>query len=124
MGENTMYNGDGFQQQHFTAVAMTPEAFKDWVRKARASGMPLNAARLKAISQRGTLAQLIAALGPAKSTDGNVYFSGATPALFHAVVKATMDGTEVIPADAGAATGAAPASAARKPAEPVVEKIQ
>ncbi|MGH7048941.1 MAG: ubiquinol oxidase subunit II, partial [Stellaceae bacterium] len=41
MGENTMYNGNGFHQQRFTAVAMAPIDFQAWVRKARADGIPL-----------------------------------------------------------------------------------
>jgi cytochrome o ubiquinol oxidase subunit 2 len=114
MGENTMYNGEGFHQQKFTAVAMTPDAFQAWVRQVRASGVPLNAATLNAISQRATRAQLIAALGNARSSDGNVYFTGTTPALFPAVVKAIMDGTAVKPEAIGA-EAAAPAAAAPEP---------
>ncbi|HVC15855.1 MAG TPA: ubiquinol oxidase subunit II [Rhodanobacter sp.] len=97
MGENTMYNGGGFHQQKFTAVAMTPDEFQAWVRKVRASGVPLDGATLRAISKRTTRAQLIAAVGNASSSDGNLYFNGATAALFSAVVKATMDGTAVKP---------------------------
>jgi len=105
MGENTMYNGNGFFQQKFTAVAMTPEQFQAWVRNVRASGVPMDAATLGAISQRTTRAQLLAAVGHATSSDGTLYFSGATAALFPAVVKATMDGTAIKP-DAFADTGA------------------
>jgi cytochrome o ubiquinol oxidase subunit II len=120
MGENTMYNGNGFHQQNFIAVAMNPEQFQAWVRKVRVSGVPMDAATLDAISQRTTRAELIAAVGRAKSTDGNVYFSGATAALFPAVVKATMDGTAVKPADLD--DEAAAAVSARKPAAPVTEQ--
>lgn len=110
MGENTMYNGNGFSQQKFTAVAMTPDEFQAWVRKVRASGLLMNAATLAAISKRTTRAQLIAAVGKAASSDGNVYFRAVTAALFPAVVAATRDGT------VGGPT-------AGKPAEPVTESL-
>lgn len=122
MGENTMYNGNGFSQQKFTAVAMTPGQFEAWVRKVRASGVAMDAATLEAISKRTTRAELVAAVGNAASSDGNVYFRDVTTALFPAVVAATRDGTAVKPA-AVDDEGAAAMSAARKLAEPVTEKL-
>jgi cytochrome o ubiquinol oxidase subunit 2 len=97
LGENTMYNGNGFHQQQFTAQAMTPANFKAWVSKVRATGIPLDARTLQLISRRATRSDLIAALPKARSMDGNVYFTGASKALFPAVVKATMDGKSALP---------------------------
>lgn len=94
-GENTMFNGRGFHQQQFTAVAMTPDGFKAWVNNVRLNGVPLDERTLQAISQRSTRAELIAALPQASSPDGNVYLTDVTAALFPAVVKATMDGTAI-----------------------------
>jgi len=99
MGENTMYNGKGFYQQQFTAVAMTPVDFTAWVQKVRTHGMPLDARTLQLISQRTTRTTLIDALPRTGVEDGNLYFTGATSALFPAVVKATMDGA-ALPAQA------------------------
>lgn len=93
LGENTMYNGDGFHQQKFSADAMTADEFKGWVAKARTSGIPLNDQSLKAIAHRGTRAESTAALAQTGPSDGNVYFRGATAALFPAVVKAARDGS-------------------------------
>ena len=105
MGENTMYNGDGFHQQQFTAVATTPAAFNDWVQHVRADSVPLDATMLKLISQRTTRAQLMVALGKTPSTDDGIYFSHVPTDLFSMVVKATMSGKTVQPqADAHAAT--------------------
>lgn len=101
LGENTMYNGNGFHQQKFTAVAMTPDEFKGWVRQVRAGGAPLNAHTYKLLSQRTTKAQLAAALPQAKSQDGNVYLKGVSPDLFSIVVKATMNGSPVSPITLG-----------------------
>ena len=93
MGENTMYNGDGFHQQQFTAVAMTPAMYDAWVSKVRETGIPLNRQTLQIVSQPNTRAQLVADLPhPNVSSDGNIYLTGATAELFPAVVKATMDG--------------------------------
>jgi cytochrome o ubiquinol oxidase subunit 2 len=101
MGENTMYNGNGFHQQQFAAVAMTPADYEAWVKKVRATGIPLNQQTLQVISQRNTRAQLIAELPQGKaSPDGNVYLTGANAALFSAVVNATMDGTSSAPEQA------------------------
>ena len=87
-GENTMYNGEGFHQQQFRTVAMTPDDFDAWVDRARDHGRPLDASALKAIGQRGTTAQLIDALG--QHGDAEISFSGASPQVFPAVVRATM----------------------------------
>jgi cytochrome o ubiquinol oxidase subunit 2 len=122
MGENTMYSGDGFYQQKFIAVAMTPDKFQAWVRKVRATGVPMDSATLNVISKRTTRAQLIAAVGNAKFTDGNIYFSKVTAALFPAVVKATMDGAAIKPENISGQ--AAVVSVAREATGPATEKKQ
>ena len=123
LGENTMYNGDGFHQQKFTAVAMTADQFQAWVREVRDSGTPLDAAALDAISKRTTRAQLITALRLAHPSDGDLYFKGATPALFPAVIKATMEGTAVNPAAVGDEAPSAALPLARIAAAPVPERM-
>ena len=97
LGENTMYNGDGFHQQKFTAVAMSSADFETWVSKVRATGMPLDAQGLALIALRTTRSDLIAALPGARSMAGDVYFTGVSRSLFPAVVMATMDGKPVLP---------------------------
>ena len=97
LGENTMYNGDGFHRQKFTAIAMSPADFKTWVDKARATGLPLDAQNLQVLARRGSRGDLIAALPGTPSADGSVYFSDAGKALFPAVVEATMEGQSTLP---------------------------
>jgi len=97
MGENTMYNGDGFHQDQFTTLAMAPADFKAWVSKVRLNGIPLDARTLKVISRRTTLSDLIAALPKARAMDGHVYLTGVSKTLFPAVVRATMDGEATLP---------------------------
>ncbi|HEX7748186.1 MAG TPA: hypothetical protein VF445_05480 [Bordetella sp.] len=124
LGENTMFNGRGFHQQQFTAVAMTPDQFEAWVREVRANGIPMDERTLKAISQPGTRAELIAALPHGKSSDGNVYLTGVTAALFPAVVKATMGGAAVPSVNAPMGTASTSPSALRQPANSDMEKRQ
>ena len=124
LGENNMYNGNGFHQQRFTAVAMTPEKFNAWASEVRSNGIALNEKSLKVISQRSTRAELISALSQPGAPDGNVYFSGATGALFPAVVKATMDGTLVTLANALLEPTNTAAPAAQKVAKPATLKVQ
>jgi cytochrome o ubiquinol oxidase subunit 2 len=95
LGENTMYNGDGFHQQQFTAVAMTPDEFRAWVQKIRAIGIPLDTSAYKVLSQRSTREQVVAALPQSVLHDGNLYLKDVSPILFPAVVKAIMSGTPV-----------------------------
>lgn len=123
LGENTMYNGDGFHQQKFIALAMTPADFKVWVEKVRATGIPLDARTLKVISQRSTRSDLIAALPQARSMDGNVYLTGVSKSLFPAVVNATMDGEPTLPATAFRQVEVAPQDA-QDMVQPTTERKQ
>lgn len=111
LGENTMYNGNGFHQEKFIAVAMTPVQFTAWVAKVHGTGLSLDAKTLQLISQRATRSDLIAAMPHARSMDGNVYFTGVSTALFSAVVKATKDGTSALPLSAFGPAGATPENA-------------
>lgn len=90
LGENTMYNGDGFHQQKFSAVAMTPAEFESWVQTVRHGGIPLDAAALKALDARGSKAQLRAALPHAAAPDGNLYFTDVKPDFFSGLVMSVM----------------------------------
>lgn len=93
LGENTMFSGRGFQQQQFTAVALTPQGFAAWVREVRRTGTPLDEHALQALAERGSHADLAHALPGAKRADGAVYLTDVTPGLFRAVVAATLRGT-------------------------------
>jgi cytochrome o ubiquinol oxidase subunit 2 len=42
LGRNTQFNGEGFQRQVFTAVAMTPQGFEGWLNEARRSPQSLD----------------------------------------------------------------------------------
>lgn len=44
LGENTQYNGAGFSQQKFTALALSPNEFSAWVGQVHTQGSPLDQA--------------------------------------------------------------------------------
>ena len=118
LGENTMYSGDGFHDQKFTAVAMTAQQFQHWVQEVREKGVPLDAATLRAISERTTRAQLSAAVGRPASGEGGLYFRGATAALFPAVVRQTMQANLRGPAGVGAVSASREAGERTRAAGP------
>jgi cytochrome o ubiquinol oxidase subunit 2 len=93
MGENTMYNGNGFHQQQFTTVAMKPDDFTAWVKKVRTRGIPLNAKALQKLARQGTRRELVDDFPKAASMDGNVYFTGVSRSLFPTLVRAIKQGT-------------------------------
>lgn len=102
MGENTMYNGNGFHKEQFTAVALSDAHFKAWVKMVHGSGIALDAHTLQIISRRADRGDLIAALPRVKvrSMHGNVYFTDVKKSLFPAVVKAIKDGRRALPGNA------------------------
>lgn len=42
-GENTQFNGKGFQQQKFSVVSLAPADYESWLARVRATGRPLDA---------------------------------------------------------------------------------
>ncbi len=107
LGENTMYSGNGFHKQKFIAQAMPPAQFGAWVNKVRSTGIALDPPTLQILSRRADRSDLIAALprDRIRSMDGNVYFNRVGKGIFSAVVRATMDGDDVLPPDAFMKTG-------------------
>ena len=93
LGENNIYNGDGFHQQRFIAEAVTPDEFNAWVEKVRTSGIALDNKVMNQISQRGTFADLKAGLATSSFPDGAIYFKGVSSEVFSNVVMATMGHT-------------------------------
>lgn len=93
LGENTMYNGNGFHFQKFTAVGMTPDDFKAWVSQVKFNGTPIDAHILRTIGQCSTREQMLAAMPSLASGDGAIYLKDVSPRLFPAIVKAVKRGT-------------------------------
>jgi len=125
LGENTMYNGNGFHHQKFTAVGMSTHDFNIWAQTVRAHGIPMNQRVLDAISQRDTRDALVATLPQAKTMGGNLYLTDVSAALFPAVIQATMNGTQVdLAREAPPSAATLPAAGAGRPAHSMMERRQ
>ncbi|SFP86204.1 cytochrome o ubiquinol oxidase subunit 2 [Sphingomonas rubra] len=75
-GENTQYNGAGFQHQKFAVVALAPADYQRWLARAKAGRRALDASAWRRLSARSVIA-------------APVTFSAVTPHLFDRVVAAT-----------------------------------
>ncbi|WP_246683015.1 COX aromatic rich motif-containing protein [Methylobacterium sp. WL9] len=76
LGENTQFNGIGFQNQKFAVLAQTADGYAAWLAQARASGKTLDRHAFKTLSARSTLAEPIR-------------FGSVAPGLFPAIL--TLD---------------------------------
>lgn len=68
-GENTQFNGEGFQNQKFDVIALAPADYDRWLARVRASAKPLDAQALDA---------LFAKSSPPKP----IFYSTTPPELF------------------------------------------
>jgi cytochrome o ubiquinol oxidase subunit 2 len=73
-GENTQFNGVGFQNQKFTVSARTPEAFQQWLVSIQAQQNRLDVSAYQKLSVRSTL------LHPLR-------FGAVAPGLFDGIVQ-------------------------------------
>jgi cytochrome o ubiquinol oxidase subunit 2 len=55
-GENTQFNGDGFQRQKFDVLAMSPGDYAQWLERVRQSSRPLDAAAYAQLFRRSVAA--------------------------------------------------------------------
>jgi cytochrome o ubiquinol oxidase subunit 2 len=74
VGRNTQYSGDGFADQHFTAVAMSEQDFDTWVEEVRQSPKSLDAASYAELA-KPSIAHPV------------VYYATVEPGLFDAVIR-------------------------------------
>ncbi|MBG6075165.1 COX aromatic rich motif-containing protein [Polaromonas sp. CG_9.11] len=72
-GENTQYNGKGFQDQKFKAVAVSPDEFSAWISRVQALPTRLDVARYAELSQKSV-------------TPTPLFFSKVEPGLFDKVI--------------------------------------
>lgn len=97
MGENTQYNGAGFQRQKFTAVAMSPAHFSAWAMRVKTHGIPMTAATYNLIRQQTTAPQTYKALNKvlkvSRKTGAGIYFRNVSPHLFRNIVHSFHGGS-------------------------------
>ena len=84
LGQNTQFNGFGFQAQKFDALALPPADFDNWIASAREAGRTLDQAAYAIVSQKGELKDLRSrfSFDPAKG----LLFSDVEPNLFSGTV--------------------------------------
>ncbi|MFX0545997.1 cytochrome ubiquinol oxidase subunit II [Roseovarius sp. S1116L3] len=111
-GQNMQYNGDGFAQQKFDAVAMIPADFADWVARVRADGVPLDTGSYATLAQRTTKAAAHAALGTDAMPGDTLYFHPVNAGLFETVIGRYHQGQKLGPAEQPGAPGYAPPASA------------
>jgi cytochrome o ubiquinol oxidase subunit 2 len=80
VGENTQFNGMGFQQQKFAVVSMPPEEFARWLARVRQSANPLDDAAYAKLFEKS-------------APTGPIFYSSAPPNLFQDVLVRTRAGT-------------------------------
>jgi cytochrome o ubiquinol oxidase subunit 2 len=84
VGENTQYNGKGFQNDRFRIVAMAPDAYAKWADGVRRSGAPFDDAASKGVFARSIPTQPL-------------YFSNPPPGLYQHVVIAAGGRSQPLP---------------------------
>jgi len=59
-GENTQFNGAGFQNETFNVIALSPAEYAQWMEHVRATAHPLDAAANAGLFRQSSLPQPIA----------------------------------------------------------------
>ncbi|MFT6677312.1 MAG: cytochrome o ubiquinol oxidase subunit 2 [Sulfitobacter sp.] len=96
-GENTQFNGAGFTDQKFKALAMSDHDFDTWVAQVKSKGIALDQASYGQLAKASTGAQAHATLGSAQMPQGVLYFNLVDASLFEQVLGRYMNGTAVPP---------------------------
>lgn len=92
LGENTQYNGFGFQRQKFIARATTLHGFRDWVAGVEANGISFTAQVYDVIRKRNTVSQIRSALQVGNMPPDAVFFKDVQPDVFSNVMMSFMGG--------------------------------
>lgn len=79
-GENTQFNGEGFQEEKFDVIALPPAEYRRWLARVRGANHPLDKAALALVTSRSV------ARRPA-------FFSSIPPDLFAQMIKASTEET-------------------------------
>jgi cytochrome o ubiquinol oxidase subunit 2 len=82
MGENTQYNGKGFQAERFAVVARPPADYQRWAQGVRRSGPPLDAAAYQRLSKESVESKPL-------------FFSSVPPGLYNHILTASGGGAHM-----------------------------
>ena len=109
-GQNTQFNGRGFSEQKFNAVAMTSNNFDQWVAAAKNKGVALSDPVYKFLAKRSTESEVHAALASADMPNNVTYFSEVPSNLYADVIARYHTGEAILTSEqpGGALYGADP----------------
>ena len=90
-GENTQYNGEGFQNDRFRVRVMAPDDFRTFVSAVRAGGLALDDGRYATLHKDGTVQQAHTQLHMTAAPADSVWFSSVPPDFFRTLVARYKD---------------------------------
>ncbi|WP_424987328.1 cytochrome ubiquinol oxidase subunit II [Microbulbifer sp. S227A] len=96
-GENTQFNGDGFTQQKFRAMAQTDADFASWSARVRAGGVPLDVDAYGRLAIRSSPAEVHAEFATPAMPTNAVWFGSVLPDLFERVLHRYHQGSALDP---------------------------
>ncbi|WP_277811159.1 ubiquinol oxidase subunit II [Chromohalobacter canadensis] len=95
-GQNAQYNGKHFHEQRFTAEALEPYAFSDFVEAARKTGVPMTRQRYEIFADPSTLSEAERIIDNG-TNDGLISFSQVPEGLFEAIVDGPLLARALLP---------------------------
>jgi len=82
LGENTQFDGLGFQNQRFQVVAMTTNDFERWLAQAKASGAALNQKAFQTITKKSIVSKPL-------------FYGAIEPGLFREIIASFHHGAQI-----------------------------
>ena len=94
LGENTLYNGNGFMKEKFTVSVMAPQDFASWSATMHNSSRTLDGAAYVRLADFGTVTTAKKNFGVAPKA--TLSFSGIKPNLFRSIVSGYHNGASMV----------------------------
>lgn len=98
-GENTQFNGRGFPDQKFNAIAMSTQDFDNWLAIVESQGIALSQPVYNVLGQRSSTQEVYTALGTGAMPQNVTYFSDVVPDLYASVLARYHTGEAISPSD-------------------------
>ncbi|MEM8843898.1 MAG: cytochrome ubiquinol oxidase subunit II [Pseudomonadota bacterium] len=97
-GQNTQFNGVGFSEQKFNAVAMSDLQFKNWINTVESYGVTLNDTTYDTLAVQSTPEEVHETLGNKSMPNNITYFKKVPVNLYNTIIGRYHTG-EAIPLD-------------------------
>ena len=102
-GQNVQYNGKHFHEQRFTAEALEPQAFNDFIEATQETGIPMGGEHYAIFKHPGTLREAERAL-TGEAPDSLIRFSHVPEGLFKAIVDGPLIAQALLASEPAAMT--------------------